>query len=328
MKTLTAGLLVLVVLGGLVYARYRSDLAEANARLLSNSQVASTPCGPIEYSDTGSGPVILAVHGAGGGYAQTAEFGSVLTGAGLRVVAVSRFGYLRTPAPGNAGIEEQAAAHACLLDALGIREAALFGISAGAPSSIRFCLRYPARCTALVLLVPAAFAPGTTTEETTPPSPYMQFVLEHVLDSDFLIWALTRMAPDLLVETVLATPIDVFRRADPSEQARALRIVRDIFPVGPKLEGLRLDARTAASPGPEELQTISAPTLAISFEDDLYRTLAAAAYVSRHIPGARLVAFPSGGHGWLGHDQEVKSEIARFLVTVTQSGGMGRETRN
>ncbi len=326
MRYFVGGVVALLVLAGYAYARYWSELSEANARLLGNSQVASTACGPIEYSDAGSGPVVLAIHGAGGGYSQMAEFSSFLAAVGFRVVAVSRFGYLRTPTPSKAGAEEQAAAHACLLDTLGIKNVAAFGVSAGAPSSIRFCLRHSDRCSALVLLVPAAFAPGTTTEETTPPSRYMQFVLSHVLRSDFLMWALTRDAPNMLIETVLATPIEVFQKADPSEQARALRIVRDIFPVSPKLEGLRIDALMAAPLGPEELNRISAPTLAISFEDDLYRTLAGATYATQHIPGARLVKVPTGGHGWLGHDADVKSEISRFLRAVTKTNALAEKT--
>lgn len=322
--TYVAGCVVtLLALAGWVYARYEFDLSEVTARLVRDSHVATTACGPIEYSDVGSGPAVLAIHGAGGGYPQMAEFGTTLAAAGFRVVAVSRFGYLRTPPPINAGVKEQAAAHACLLDSLGITTAAVFGISAGASSSIRFCLDFPARCSALVLLVPAAFPPGTTTKDTTPPSPYMSFVLDHVLRSDFLIWTLTRVAPRMLIETVLATPIDVYQKADSSEQARALRIIKDIFPVSQRIEGLRIDARMAAPLIPEELKTISVPTLAISCEDDLYRTLAGASYVTQHIPGARLVTFQSGGHGWLGHDADVKREISQFLQAVTLSNATG-----
>jgi pimeloyl-ACP methyl ester carboxylesterase len=51
---------------------------------------------------------------------------------------MSRFGYLRTPLPADASAAAQADAHACLLDALGIRRAAIVGASAGAPSAMQF----------------------------------------------------------------------------------------------------------------------------------------------------------------------------------------------
>src|SRR6185437_6784067 len=95
----------------------------------------------------------------GGGFDQGRQFAAILANRGYRVIAVSRFGYLRTPLPADASAEAQARAHACLLDALHIRRAAIIGASAGAPSSILFALQYPERVSALGLLVPAAYVP-------------------------------------------------------------------------------------------------------------------------------------------------------------------------
>ena len=47
------------------------------------------------------------------------------------MIAMSRFGYLRTPMPADASPEAQADAHVCLLDALGIGKTAAMGGSAG-----------------------------------------------------------------------------------------------------------------------------------------------------------------------------------------------------
>ena len=309
--------LVLFALAVAVYATYRVDLAATRQELLIGSAVANTGCGPIEYAVAGSGPAVLAVHGAGGGYMQMEGFSRYLAAAGFRVVSISRFGYLRTPLPADSTPEAQAAAHACILNALAISKAALLAVSAGAPSSMRFCLRYGERCTALVLLVPAAFAAGTTTGETTPPSPYMQFVLNHVLESDFLMWAITRVAPHVLIETALATPISVYRTSDKSERARALGIIKSIFPVSSKPDGLRNDANIAAGLPQEALANIHAPTLAVSAEDDLYGTLAGAKYAAEHIPGARLIVYPTGGHAWLGRNNDLLVEVVDFLRTVS-----------
>src|ERR671923_138973 len=76
---------------------YRSDIHHARARVATGSQVISTPCGPIEYAELGSGPAILAIHGAGGGFDQGLVLGGPLATKGYRVIAMSRFGYLRTP---------------------------------------------------------------------------------------------------------------------------------------------------------------------------------------------------------------------------------------
>jgi pimeloyl-ACP methyl ester carboxylesterase len=88
-------------------------------------------------------------------------FAGALADHGIRVIAMSRFGYLRTPMPADASAAAQADAHVCLLDALGIRQAAVIGGSAGAPSALQMAIRHPDRVTALVLLVPLAYKPPT-----------------------------------------------------------------------------------------------------------------------------------------------------------------------
>ena len=151
----------LAALGGsaFVYAAYRRDIHAARRRIASGSLVAETRAGRIEYAIAGDGPPVLLVHGAGGGYDQGLDLGEPLVARGLRVIAMSRFGYLRTPLPLDASPAAQADAHACLLDALGIARVAVVAASAGAPSALQFVLRHPERCRALVLLVPAAYAP-------------------------------------------------------------------------------------------------------------------------------------------------------------------------
>src|SRR5918998_17378 len=135
------GLLV-AGLFGLAYTTYHRDLQHARARVSTGSYMVQTPCGPIEYALAGDGPPVLVVHGAGGGYDQGLEFGEPLVHRGFRIIAMSRFGYLRTPLPTDAAASAQADAHACLLDALKIRRAAVVGGCAGAPSSMQFALRH------------------------------------------------------------------------------------------------------------------------------------------------------------------------------------------
>ena len=99
----------------------------------------------------------MVVHGSGGGYDQGMAFAGALADYGIRVIAMSRFGYLRTPMPADASEAAQADAHVCLLDVLGIRQAAVLGGSAGALSALQMAIRHPDRVRALVLLVPLAY---------------------------------------------------------------------------------------------------------------------------------------------------------------------------
>jgi pimeloyl-ACP methyl ester carboxylesterase len=165
--------------------------------------------------------------------------------------------------------------------------------------------------------VPAIAVPGRDVADTTPPSPFWQFVFDYVLRSDFMIWAVTRLWPEMLVETVLATPLEQFRRASRAERQRGLRVIRDIFPVTLKADGLRNDARVTTTTPVRNLERITAPALAISAKDDLYSTDVGAKYAAERIPRARLVLFPTGGHAWLGHDAEVRDELVTFLRGAT-----------
>lgn len=303
---------VLAAVVALAYPSYRRDMDAARERVSSGSEIAQTACGPIEYAALGSGPAVLLVHGAGGGFDQMLDIARDLAGSGFRVIAPSRFGYLRTPLPADASPAAQADAHACLLDALKIDRAAVVGASAGAPSSMQFAIRHARRCAALVLLVPLAWAPPGERASQPRPSPAFWLVFP-TLKSDFLFWSLTKTAPALVMKTVLGTPPEAVAAADARERERLAAMMRLILPVSLRQDGLRNEGAIARSLPRYALERIEAPTLLVSVADDLYGTYAGARYTSTQVRGARFVGYPSGGHLFAGHDRDVMSEITRFL---------------
>ena len=139
--------------------QFHKDITLAKSRVARDSTLIATRCGPIEYQEAGTGVPLLAIHGSGGGYDQGIAFAGALAQKGIRVIAMSRFGYLRTPMPADASAAAQADAHVCLLDALGIHQAGVLGGSAGATSALQMAIRHPDRVSALVLLVPLAYKP-------------------------------------------------------------------------------------------------------------------------------------------------------------------------
>lgn len=152
-----------------VAARYQREINAAREELNNlGSQVIETDCGMIEYARVGDGYPVLVVHGDMGGFDQGLMLAKQVIDSGFQVISVSRFGYLRTPMPAEISVTMQADAYACLLDALGIQQAAVFAFSAGATSSIRFAARHPQRVSALILHCPAA--PGKV-KVSSPPSP-------------------------------------------------------------------------------------------------------------------------------------------------------------
>jgi 2-hydroxy-6-oxonona-2,4-dienedioate hydrolase len=300
--------------GGLAYSRYRADVAAARARVATGSTIVATRAGAMEYAVAGEGPPLLMIHGTGGGFDQGLRFGRRLAEAGYRVIAPSRFGYLRSAMPADASSEAQADAFVDLLDALGIARVPVVGGSAGALSATAFALRHPERCSALVALVPAMYAPDRSL--APPPGALTEFIIERGLRSDLLFWLGLMTAEDAMTGALLATDPALVAAASPDEQARARAILWDILPVSERAEGLLNDARLSGNPAPMPLADIRVPTLAISTEDDRFDTIAAARFMAADVPGAQLVTWPTGGHIWIGHDADVATAIEGFLRSV------------
>jgi pimeloyl-ACP methyl ester carboxylesterase len=253
------------------------------------------------------------VHGSGGGHDQGMAFAGPLTQHGVRVIAMSRFGYLRTPMPADASPAAQADAHACLLDALGLSRAAVLGASAGALSAMQLAIRHPDRVSALVLVVPIAYKPDTVAASAPAPSALAERVLLSLIGSDFVYWSAIHVARDQVIQRVLATPPALVATASPAEQARVNAVVDDILPVSARADGLRNESRVTTHLPPYDLAAIRAPTLLISARDDAYGTYAKAEYTASRIAGAKFIGFEAGGHLLVGHDDEVRHAIAAHL---------------
>ncbi|MEO5629017.1 MAG: alpha/beta hydrolase [Thermomonas sp.] len=298
--------------------RFDIDMQRARAHAAQGSVLVSTRCGPIEYQEIGTGKPLLAVHGSGGGHDQGMAFASGLAAHGIRVIAMSRFGYLRTPMPADASAAAQADAHVCLLDALGIPEAAFMGGSAGAPSALQMAIRHPDRVSALVLLVPLAYKPPTQANSAPPLSPSVEALMMRVIGSDFLFWSGIHVARDQVIKVVLATPPELLAHASPQERARIDSMIDNILPVSQRAVGLRSDTASSKHLQPAALESIHMPTLVISVRDDRYGTYASAKYTSEHIAGAKFIGFDQGGHTWVGHDEEVQAAIVELLMPTAR----------
>lgn len=297
--------------------RFQSDIASARNRVAHGSTLIDTRCGPIEYQEAGAGVPLLAVHGSGGGFDQGMAFAAPLVKRGIRVIAMSRFGYLRTPMPADASAAAQANAHVCLLDALGIERAAILGGSAGAPSALEMAIRHPDRVTALILLAPLAYKPPTEINSAPPMPPWVENVMMTVIGSDFLFWSAKHLARDQMIKTVLATPPELLAAANAKERARVNAMLDTILPVSARAQGLRSDTAVGKQLKSADLASVVAPTLVISARDDGYGTYASGQYTANGIAGAKFIGFETGGHTWVGHDDAVMQTIVDLLTVNT-----------
>lgn len=310
---------------GVIAAAALSDVAYAEAMRRASatcdpalSHLAPGRHGDIEYADTGTGTPLLMVHGTGGGFDQGLLFGRPLIDLGYRLISPSRFGYLRSSFPADPSSANQSDAFADLLDHLGIDRIAISGGSAGALSAIEFAVRHPDRCAALLPIVPATYVPGPDAVTSDAPPPGIDIAMA-LLRSDFLFWSGLSLLPDAMTGTLLATDPALLKQVDVTEQQRARDILWGILPVSRRADGLINDAKLAGHPAKSALESIAAPTLTISTEDDRFGTAKAARHIAATVPGAKSIIYPTGGHIWLGHDHELFAAIDGFLKEIGYS---------
>jgi pimeloyl-ACP methyl ester carboxylesterase len=291
------------------YVLVARDLADARARVTGRSATIEAPSGRIEYATAGQGRPVLVIHGAAGGFDQSLDMTGALAGHGHRLIAPSRFGYLGSTAKAELAVAGQAAAYVDLLDHLDVDKVAIIAISAGAWSALEFASRYPNRCAALVLLVPAApLPPGTRNHGGA--------IARAMFESDVLTWVglkATRLLPGLMDGIMLGTDARVVAAASTSETARVDELLDHLLPMRPRAAGMAFDIRTATAPDPIPLDRISCPVLSVSAEDDLFGTAARAREISAGVQHGTTVVYPTGGHALIGHYDEALREVTAFL---------------
>lgn len=312
---------VLILVGAFVlaasvtYLSYTRDLDAARARLTAGSQVIETPHGLIEYAVKGSGPTVLVIHGAGGGYDQGLLLSRAFGGDNFQWIAPSRFGYLRTPLPPNASTAAQADALADLLDTLGVQRVSIVAHSGGVPPALQFALRHPERTSALVLMAGAPYTPLTAAEQKTP---VPVWVYQALFSSDFPYWVLQKVARPNLEAIFDVSP--ALRASLTTEESGMVSDMVDAFePVTWRIAGVRNEGAAIAPDARNPIEKITVPTLVVHAQDDAINPVRYSEYTAEHIPGAEFLRLPDGGHLLLGHQAEVRAKVNAFLKQINAS---------
>lgn len=327
---------VALLLGGTVLARFTSWRSERIATLEGGSEVTNTKLGPVEFHVAGEGPAVLVFHGAVGGYDQAMVLGADLRDDGFQVIAPSRPGYLRTPLGTGLLPEQQADAMAALLDDLGVQSASLLAFSEGAPAALHFALKYPGRVAALALISPVTkrFNPHAPAE--TAGVEYGRAILRG-LTGDVGAWIAYQIAERdpqrgvewLLAETSLADAgqreaVAQLVTADPSQRDWYAKLIETFNPLSGRETGTRNDLVQGRALEALPFGKIAAPTLFIHGVLDRCVPVADSQAAAAAIPGATLVAVPDAGHiVQLGEQGAgVQRQLAEFFRR--SSGGQGQ----
>jgi pimeloyl-ACP methyl ester carboxylesterase len=278
-----------VVAAGSVVAMYRKDMGSAHERVRGHSQLVASPYGDIEFTEGGSGPDVLVVHGSGGGFDQAELMVHAVLGDRVHWIAPSRFGYLRSTFHAGATFDEQAHAYAHLLDHLGIDRAAVVA-SHGGPSALLLAALHPERVTSLTLISAGVASSSDASQQQ---ANRQGDALTWVFQRDYRYWAVTTVFRRQFLR-LMGVSRDVIDRLTPDQRRLAVQVIEHMNPVSRRAAGVRFDNR-AAMPN-DRIATIRAPTLIVHAKDDTLQRYRNAEFAAATIPGARLVGFEHGGH--------------------------------
>jgi pimeloyl-ACP methyl ester carboxylesterase len=301
------GVLALPTLLG--FAAYRHDMQRAYARITGKSKLVASPYGQIEYSQGGSGPPVLVIHGSGGGFDHGELLARAALGERFHWIAPSRFGYLRSTFHPGASFDDQAHAYAWLLDHLGLQQVAVVAIAHGGPGTLLFALLHPERVSSLTLIsAGVASASDAAQAQANSQGDRLMTLFQH----DPLYWAVTQLFRKRFIALMGASD-EVSARLTPAQRQQVDEIIDAMNPASPRSAGAAFDNR-AAMPN-ERIASIRAPTLIFHARDDSLQLYRHAEFAASRIAHARLVGFDKGGHLLLVVEQsKIRELLQQHLI--------------
>jgi class 3 adenylate cyclase len=180
-----------------------------------------------------------------------------------------------------------------VMDAVGSRQAALFGVSEGGAMSMLFAATYPDRTRALVLYGAFAHYHSWVT-----PEDQIEAVLERLEKNWGTGASLAHLAPNLISDDAFKRRYARFERlsASPSSAAALIRMNSEI------------DVRPI-------LPSIRVPTLIVHREGDALVNVEAGRFLAHQIPNAKYVELPGNDHlPWVGNTERIVDEVEEFLT--------------
>lgn len=289
--------------------------------------IIETALGKVEYEMYGSyEPYIMCCHGTSGNLGQIAPYiNDIVEQYNCTVVAWSRPGYGATPLV-LLSFREQAELLNCLMIALDIHKAVIYGISTGTCIAYNFCSSYPDKC--IGLIVESAINKKYS-------SIHSSFAQKLVYNSGTFYRAIAKT----LVKRFPARAINTFLRATSSlskkERKRVLRHFDEnrlrLF----KKVANNLLSKDCGGYANDTFQLksndypfmiIKCPTLIVHGKADLISPYTNAEYIKRSIENSELATIPGGHMLFLSNTDKLYAAKERFLNRICGRTGKGIDT--
>jgi pimeloyl-ACP methyl ester carboxylesterase len=284
------------------------------------TRLAATPTGPVEYRVTGGGSrTVLVLHG--GHLSAAVPLGERdLLELGLRILAVSRPGYGRTPVTtartriGFGEVIAQLCRH-LEIDTL----AAVVGMSHGGPSAVALAAGHPELVERLILesAVSSLPWPGWATRVGA----HVGFNSRTAPLTWRLTGALARQAPGIFLRTTLralstGSGSRVLADLSPADRVEVLDLLRSMQ----ASHGFLHDIREPVDPSLEA--RVRCPTLIIASHGDGQVPPRHAEHLHHRIPGATLIWSHAPSHLiWFGSSaRERREHVTGFVAEAPEHG--------
>jgi pimeloyl-ACP methyl ester carboxylesterase len=158
------------------------------------------------------------------------------------------------------------------------------------------------------MILQSSVVPGDT--KPLPP----RFLMKAVFGSDFIYWSSVRLFGRSM--SAMFIPKEVFASLSKAEQEK---LISDIYlsalPISARTKGILFDMYVSNLSIDETFpfEEISVPVLVVHAKDDPAPPYSGAVLISERIPGCRLVSVETGGHLLIGHEEEIRAAIRKFI---------------
>ena len=210
------------------------------------------------------------------------------------------------PVSGAPSLETRMDDVRAVMDAVGSRRAAFYGLSEGAAMSILFAATYPERTAALVV---RSCSPRTM---WAPDFPWgrREEAYRREIDQALRVFASRAEARAAVRALGMQTEEEVEAFVDYVRYGVSPGMLAALYRMNKEI-----DIR-------QVLPAVSVPTLVLHGSEDQIVPVEAGAYTARHIRSARFIELPGFGHMALGTGgNRIEEEIEQFLTDVWQTGG-------
>jgi pimeloyl-ACP methyl ester carboxylesterase len=252
-------------------------------------KIVKTEIGDVEYTDIGSGPVIVLSHGTPGGSDVGPLIFSEIISHDFRLITPSRPGYLKTSLDLGKTPEEQAKVFYHFIEALNIEKASFLAWSGGGPLALNFAINYPEKISSLVML-------STVTKKLVEKSMLFKLFVKNEFLPRTLLSAKKSLPflNNLICKELGANP--KIALSDEKKLKILDALIASTMPSNLRFHGYANDAEQFAKLEDMEFHKVLCPTMILFDEKDTQVHVHHGDHLSEKIPHSVYLKFTKGGH--------------------------------